>query len=285
MDIQLSDRAFGATVSGVALISVGDHDFKRIQDLVHERGVVCVKGGELMESEQVAFAARFGKLEKVFLKEALSKNFPELFVVSNILENGRPIGSRDAGRFWHTDGAFFVKPHYLSMLYAVEVPRDPSGRALGDTDFVGMGPAYDGLSESMKRRIDGLRAVHDLHHRYERSDNAQEMTRRAQEFPPRSHPLVIHHPDTGRKMLFLSEGYTTCIEGLPADESKGMLDELLAHLMRPEFGYRHSWNEADLLIWDNRATLHHANFDYELPQRRLMRRATVSGKTTLERPQ
>jgi taurine dioxygenase len=164
------------------------------------------------------------------------------------------------------------------MLYAIEVP-EKDGRAVGDTRFVAMGAAYDALPRDKRELVDRLRGVHSLHYRYAtKGGAAQELAELTAKFPPVSHPLAIRHPATGRKCLYLSEGYTTGIEGLPEDEAAGLLKELCAHVLRPEFQYHHQWAPGDLLIWDNRATLHRATFDYALPQRRLMRRATVSGQ-------
>jgi taurine dioxygenase len=276
MNIQLSDRVIGAIVTGVSLKDISDREFEMLRDLIHERSVVVIKGQELSEEDQVKFARRFGELQHVFIKDALLTNFPELFCVSNIFENGKPIGSTDAGIFWHTDGACFEKPHALSMLYSVEVPHEGT-KPLGDTNFIGMGAAYDALSFEMKQRIGSLRALHSLHHRYEKAKDASEVARQGALYPPASHPLMVAHPVTGRRCLYLSEGYTTCVEGLPENESAALLDDLRSHVVRPEFRYSHSWAVGDLLIWDNIATLHKATFDYALPQRRLMRRATVSG--------
>jgi taurine dioxygenase len=278
MTIVRSGRPIGASVSGVSLNALPEDAFETIRGLVHECGVIAIKDQDLSEPDQIGFARRFGDLQKIFIKEALSTDYPELFFVSNIIEDGKPKGSTDAGRFWHTDGAYLSKPHSVSMLYAIEIPYK-DGIALGDTDFAGMGAAFDALPEEMKQRIDGLRAIHDVNYRYGRTQNAENMLKRTVEFPPVSHPLVIRHPATGRKCLYLSEGYTSAIEGLPEAESAALLKQLCEHAQRPEFQYRHSWSPGDLLIWDNRSTLHHANFDYALPQRRLMRRATVAGES------
>ena len=279
MTITNSDRPVGAIVTGVSLPDISQGDFERIQDLVHQRSVVAIKGQDLSQAEQVRFARRFGELQKIFIKEALSTDYPELFYVSNVVENGKPLGSMDAGRFWHTDGAYVKKPHNVSMLYAIEVPQQ-DGKALGDTVFVGMGAAYDALSPEMKQRIEGLRAVHSLHHRYGvKTENAQDMAKRSLEHPPVSHPLAIRHPATGRRCLYISDGYTTGIEGMPDEEAQPLIKELFEHAISPQFQYRYSWEPGDLLIWDNRATLHRATFDYLPSQRRVMRRATVAGES------
>ena len=278
MDIIRNDRPIGATVTGLSLNQISAADFARLRDLVYERGVVAIKDQSLSEADQVAFARRFGDLQKIFIKEALSTDYPELFFVSNIIKDGKPVGSMDAGRFWHTDGAYLPKPHNVSMLYAIEVPRK-DGKALGDTDFAGMAAAYEALPDAARQRIGNLRAVHSLYHRYGvKTEDAATMAKRSAEFPPASHPLVVRHPVTGRKGLYVSEGYTTSIEGLPENEGAALLAQLCEHVTRPEFQYRYSWTPGDLLIWDNVATLHRATFDYALPQRRLMRRATVAGQ-------
>ena len=274
--IEHGTGAVGASVRGISLQALAEGEFEQIRRLVHERGVVAIKDQDLSEPEQIGFARRFGELQKIFIKEALSTNYPELFFVSNIVENGKPKGSTDAGRFWHTDGAYLTTPHTVSMLYAIEVPTH-DGVALGDTDFIGMGAAYDALPDSTRQNIDALRATHDVNHRYGRSENAEAMLKRTAQFPPASHPLVIRHPATGRRCLYFSEGYTSSIAGLEEAQGAALLAELCEHVQRPEFRYRHAWSPGDLLIWDNLGTLHRANFDYALPQRRLMRRATVGG--------
>lgn len=278
MQIHLARGPIGADVTDVDLGGLSDDDFTRLRALVYERGVVAVRGQELGEEQQVRFARRFGELQKIFIKAALSTRHPELFFVSNVVENGKPIGSMDAGKFWHTDGAYLGKPHNVSMLYAVEVPQE-GGKALGDTLFAGMAAAYDALAPVMQQRIDGLRAVHSLHHRYAVVPGKVEpLSRHSEDYPPASHPLAIRHPVTGRRCLYLSEGYTTHIEGLPRDESDELLRQLNRHVLEPQFQHRHQWAPGDLVIWDNRATLHRATFDYGPQQRRVMRRATVAGE-------
>jgi taurine dioxygenase len=278
MSVTLSERPIGARVANVRLSDLDEDAFRRIRDLVDERSVVAIERQDLSEPQQIAFARRFGELQKIFLKDALSSRYPELFVVSNILENGKPIGSTDAGVYWHTDGAYLPQPHSVSMLYAIEVP-EKDGKPVGDTLFAAMGAAYDALPRATRDLVDRLRGVHSLHYRYAtKSGAAQDLAELTRKFPPASHPLAIRHPATGRKCLYLSEGYTTGIEGLPEDEGAALLKALCEHVVRPEFQYRYQWAPGDLLIWDNRATLHRATFDYALPQRRLMRRATVSGQ-------
>jgi len=280
LDIRYPDGPAGAEILGVRVNhDMIDADFDRIRETVHRRGVAVVRGQELDEEDQVAFGRRFGPLQKIFLAEHLSLRCPELFLVSNIIEDGKPIGSTDAGKFWHTDGAYLEKPHNVSILYAIEVPHREDGQPLGDTLFAHMGAACAALPESTRRRLQGLRGVHSLYHRYgEKAGATQTMADRTRTVAAVSHPLVVTHPVTGQPCLYVSEGYTTGIEGMADEEAGPLLAELCEHVVRPEFQYRHRWSVGDVLIWDNRATLHRATFDYHLPQRRLMRRATVAGE-------
>jgi taurine dioxygenase len=278
MIVRNAEAPIGAEITGIDLSrEVADAEFERILGVLHDRGVIVIRDQHLDEAQQVRFARRFGELQKILFSEHLVAGFPELFLISNIVENGKPIGNTDAGRFWHTDGAYLPKPHNYSMLYAIEVPRK-EGLAVGDTFFAGMAAAYDALGRETKARIDGKRAVHSIGHRYEtKTGAAGDVVKRTREHPPVSHPVAIRHPATGRLCLYVTEGYTSGIEGLSDDEARPLLEELCRHAVRPEFQYRHRWREGDLLIWDNRATQHRATFDYALPQRRLMRRATVAG--------
>jgi taurine dioxygenase len=284
MNIVLAEAAIGASVTGIRLQEVDEQAFGRLRDLLHDRGVVVVRGQHLSEEEQIGFARRFGELQQIFIKEALSPRHPELFFVSNVVQDGKPLGSSDAGKFWHTDGAYLPNPHSVSMLYALEVPRGADGVPLGDTLFAGMSPAYDALPQALRARLEGLRGVQSLHHRYAIKDGKTEESERTGKFLPVSHPLVIRHPVTSRPCLYLSEGYTTHIEGLPAEESAVLIDQLCRHVTDPAFVYRHRWQEGDMLLWDNRSTLHRATFDYQPHQRRVMRRATVAGAPLVQCP-
>ena len=278
MKVTLTDRPIGAHVEGIDLAAIDEDSFVALRDLLDARGVIAIRDQDLSQAAQVAFARRFGELHRVFIREAAPLEYPELFLVSNILEDGKPIGSTDAGRFWHTDGAYIEAPHGVSLLYSIEVPRSDDGTVLGDTLFAGMAPAWEALPEPLRERLDAMRAVHSLYRRYGTLTGAKEMAERSLAFPPVSHPLVLRNPRTGRRALYLSEGYTTHIEGLSPEESEALLAQLCEHVTRPEFVYHHRWSPGELVIWDNLATLHRATFDYALPQRRLMRRATVAGR-------
>jgi taurine dioxygenase len=273
--------ALGAEIRDVDLAQpLTDATFDEIVAAFHEYEVVFVRNQVLTPGQHVAFSRRFGELERHVRVECCRPGFPELFVVSNIVENGKPIGTRDAGLFWHSDLCYLKEPSRGSIFYAREVPMQ-DGKPLGDTMFASTTAAYDALSDDMKQRIAGLKAVNSYEKGYYRDRKSgarapltEEQKRRTPDMP---HPVVRTHPYTGRKSLFVNEGYTSHIEGMDPREGDELLTALLEHVTDDRFVYRHKWQGGDLLIWDNCATQHRAISDYELPQRRLMERATVRG--------
>ena len=293
MRIQKLGRHLGAEIAGVDLSQpLDDATFAGISEAFFEHQVVVYRGQKLTPSQQVAFTRRFGELEHHVRKEHRLEGYPEILIVSNVLDSsGRAIGVQDAGRFWHSDLSYKHVPSLLSALYALEVPVK-EGRVLGATSFASTTAAYEALPEDLKRRLQGLRNVHS--YRYYRAKNVQAQreeqargARTVQEHvlseeqlksvPDVEVPIVRTHPVTGRKGLFINEGHTARIIGLPEEEGARLLADLCSHIVKPEFRYEHAWRAGDLLMWDNVAVQHKANFDYELPLRRLMHRTTVRG--------
>jgi taurine dioxygenase len=289
---KLGER-LGAEISGVDLSRpLDDAAFAEVAKAFFDNEVVVFRDQRLAPEEQVAFTRRFGELEHHVRRESCLPGFPEILVVSNVLdERGRAIGTQDAGRFWHSDLSYKREPSLLSALYALEVP-ERDGRVLGDTGFASATAAYQALPEATKRRLEGLRNVHS--YRYYRAKNARAQKAEAaaggrvvQEHTPTEAqlasvadvemPVVRTHPVTGRKALFVNEAHTSHLVGLPPAESEALLGGLYAHLVRPEFTYTHRWRAGDLLMWDNCAVQHKASFDYALPLRRRMHRTTVRG--------
>ena len=286
-------KHIGAEISGVDLTQpLSDDTFAQIAKAFFDNEVVFFRNQKITPAQQVAFTQRFGILEQHVRKESRLPGHPEILVVSNLLDDkGNAIGAQDAGRFWHSDLSYKKEPSLLSALYAVEVPAK-DGKVLGDTNFTSTTAAYDALPEAMKQRLQGLNNVHS--YRYYRNKNAQAQKEDAarggrvvQEHalteeqlisvPDVEAPIVRTHPVTKRKGLFINEAHTSAIVGLPQAEGDALRDEICQHIIKPEFQYRHSWQAGDLLLWDNCAALHKANFDYDLPQRRLMYRTTVRG--------
>ncbi|WP_374631225.1 TauD/TfdA dioxygenase family protein [Ferrovibrio sp.] len=230
----------------------------------------------LTPQQHIAFSRRFGELQIHVLKEFHLSGHPEILVVSNVVENGRKIGLGDAGRYWHSDLSYKEEPSLGSLLHAQELPATE-----GDTIFANMYLAYETLPDPIKQRIEGRRAVHSYTLKYDdlraRSNARNALTpEQLAQVAPVSHPIVRVHPETGRKALFVSEGFAARIEGLPEGESDELLKFLFAHSTRPEFLYRHKWQPGDLLFWDNRATIHLA-VGCPPDQRRTLYRTTVKG--------
>ncbi len=291
--VQRFGERLGAEIGGVDLSRPLSGDaFAQVAKAFFDNEVVVFRGQKLTPEQQVAFTRRFGELEHHVRKESCLAGFPQILIVSNVLdEAGRAIGAQDAGRFWHSDLSYKREPSLLSALYALEVPVK-DGRALGDTGFASATAAYEALPEQTKLRLQTLRNVHS--YRYYRTKNARAQRDEAaaglrvvQEHIPTpaqlatvpdvEMPVVRTHPVTGRKALFVNEAHTSHIVGLAREESDALLEELYRHIVRPEFTYIHRWQPGDLLMWDNYAVQHKATFDYVLPLRRLMHRTTVRG--------
>jgi taurine dioxygenase len=282
LEIRLASAPLGAEILGVDLSGdIDDAAFCEIVDLFHEHEVVFFRNQRLTPEQHVAFSRRFGELERHVRQDCCRPGFPELFVVSNVIENGRPVGSQDAGLFWHSDLCYLQEPSRGSLFYAREVPLDAQGKPVGDTMFASGTAAYQALPEAEKRRLAGLKAVNSYakgYYRDRRSGPRQPLTEeQKRRTPDVEHPVVRTHPYTGKKCLFVNEGYTASIAGMGAEEGDALLARLVEHSTRPEFVYRHQWRVGDFLIWDNCSTQHRAVMDYALPQRRLMERATLCG--------
>ncbi|WP_230686249.1 TauD/TfdA dioxygenase family protein [Burkholderia gladioli] len=271
------DGALGAEIVGLDLSRpIGEDDFARIHRAHLDHHVVVFRDQRITPDEHVAFSARFGPLQRHVLAQFALPDHPEVLIVSNILENGQPIGLGDAGHFWHSDLSYKEKPSLGSLLHAQELPAEG-----GDTLFANMHLAWDALPEALKREVEGRRAEHTYLARYAelqaRSPWRPNLTpEQIAQVKAVDHPIVRTHPETGRRALFVSEHFTTRIVGLPEDESRALLDELFAHSVRDEFVYRHQWREHDLVFWDNRSLMHLAAGTPDHLRRKLYR-TTIEG--------
>jgi taurine dioxygenase len=270
-------RALGAEISGLDLaVPLSADVVSALSQALGTHGILLFANQRLTPEQQIAFSRNFGDLEQHVLSEYNLPGHPEIFMVSNIVENGKPKGRAGAGQYWHSDMSYLKRPSLGSILYALEVPE-----VGGDTCFASMYKAYDALSEPMKKMLSGLRAVHDFAHsqqvylapRNYKPASADQVASR----PPVDHPVIRVHPETGRKALYVNPGMTSHILGLTADESRAILDCLFETSVRPEFVYRHRWRVGDVIFWDNRCVMHNAINDYGESDRRLMQRTTVGG--------
>ncbi len=267
----------GAEVTGLDLgRPLADDDFAAIVDAHLDRHVVVFRDQRITPEQQISFSRRFGPLQVHVLHQFHLQGHPEILVVSNIKENGQPIGLGDAGHYWHSDLSYKDRPSLGSMLHAQELPAEG-----GDTLFANMHLAYDTLPPELKRAIEGRRAEHSYLAKYEelraRSPWRPKLSeQQLAEVVPAIHPIVRTHPGNGRRALFVGEHFTTRVVGMPDDESRDLLDRLFAHSVRPEHVYRHRWQPHDMVFWDNRSVIHLAAGTPDHLRRRL-NRTTIEG--------
>jgi taurine dioxygenase len=278
MRVVPSGRAIGAEIQDVDLSQRLDEPlFAEIEQAFDRYAVLCVPGQTLNELQLIAFARRFGEVERIFLSQYSHPEYPEIMYVSNIRENGRDIGHADAGRVWHTDMSYTARPPRATLLYALEVPTQ-NGVALGETQFASAAAAYDSLSADEKARIEGLRAVHQVAGRRAKTGTGQHDQAQRREQPAVVHPVARTHPRTGRKCLYVSKGECEAIEGMAQGEALALVERLADRIVEERFCHTHHWRVGDVLLWDNCAVQHLATFNYEWPRhRRLMQRITVGG--------
>lgn len=278
-DILPLSAPLGAEVVGLDLAKpLSGDDFARIHRAHLDHHVLVFRDQRITPEQQVEFSRRFGPLQIHVLHQFALAGYPEVLIVSNVMENGKPIGLGDAGHFWHSDLSYKEKPSLGSLLHAQELPAEG-----GDTLFANMHLAWDTLPAHLRSAVEGRRAEHTYLARYAelqaRSPWRPNLTaEQIAQVKPVVHPVVRTHPETGRKALFVSEHFTTRIVDLPEDESRALLDALFAHSVLEEHCYRHEWREHDLVFWDNRSLMHLAAGTPDHLRRKLYR-TTIEGDT------
>ena len=275
MEIRPASPATGAESLGADIgAGLDDGEFAILRDALDRHGVIVLRNQALTPESQVAFTRRFGEPEFNFNAARFGiDGSPEIYLISNIVEHGAPIGTRRAGETWHTDMSYAERPAGATMLYAVEVPV-LHGLALGDTCFANAAAAWDALPAAMQEEIAGLRGIFDFRGRKRSSPvSAADIA----QYPPVEHPIVRTHPRTGRKSLYIARDDCTGIVGKDEETSRGLIEALADHIVRTEFIYQHRWQAGDVVVWDNCTVQHRAVQDYDLPQRRLLWRTTVKG--------
>jgi taurine dioxygenase len=251
-------------------------DFARVHRAHLDHHVLVFRDQRITPQQQIDFSRRFGRLQVHVLHQFQLEGHPEILVVSNIVENGQPIGLGDAGHYWHSDLSYKERPSLGSLLHAQELPADG-----GDTLFADMHAAWDTLPPALRDAVEHRRAEHSYLAKYEelraRSPWRPKLSaEQIAQVRPVTHPVVRTHPETGRRALFVSEHFTTRIVGLPDDESADLLAQLFAHSVRPQHVYRHHWQPFDMVFWDNRSVMHLAT-GCPADQRRRLNRTTVEG--------
>jgi taurine dioxygenase len=279
--IEPTGRILGATVRGVDLSRpLSDGDFATILLGLGRHGVLHFPQQRLEAPALQDFSQRFGRIQATLSGRHHEPGMPEVGILSNIIENGEPIGITDAGQDWHTDMSYNPTIGFLNVLYAVKVPhRD--GRVLGATVFVNTQAAYEDLAPEVKARLRDATATHDFNKFWEkmrvrpgslRDPLTPEQRRRR---PPSVHPVFLTHPISGRTVLYCNPGYAIRINELDEAESGRTLEMLFAHQLQPRYQYTHQWTVGDVLVWDHIGTLHNAVADYGPDEHRLMKRCQV----------
>ncbi|MGA2214056.1 MAG: TauD/TfdA family dioxygenase [Bryobacteraceae bacterium] len=274
MTVNPSGAALAADIHDVELKSLSDGAFAEIHRAWLDHLVLRFRGQQLSVDDLVSFSRRFGDLDWAPVQETGRRfvdGHPEIYVVSNVIENGVPIGSLGAGEaVWHTDMSYLENPPKASMLYALEVPA-----AGGDTHFCNMYRAYDSLPDALKQRASGLALKHDATYNsggYVRQGLA------ATDDPVSSegvyHPLVRTHPETGRRVLYLGRRRNAYLCGLPLAESEALLDELWSHATREEITWKAEWQPGDVVLWDNRCSMHRRD-SFDPSSRRILYRTQI----------
>jgi len=270
-------QAVGAEVTAVDLATITESEFGLIRAAWHQYSALLFRNQHLDDNDLLAFSRRFGQLDHAPIMEngrSAVDGKPEIYVISNVLDNdGKAIGSLGSGEaVWHTDMSYLECPPDASMLYSLEVP--PFG---GNTSLAGMNEALRSMSGKLRSKIQGKTIKHDGTY------NSGGMLRRGvrQDDNPMTcegtaHPIVCVHPETKKETLYLGRRQNAYITGMSLNDSENLLDELWAHATQPVFQFEHRWREGDLLLWDNRCTLHkRGRFDPN--SRRVMHRTQISG--------
>ena len=265
---------FGAEIVDVDVRTADDATLDAVVDTFHRHGAILLRGQTLDPGELTAFVARFGEPEDHTQKRFTLPGHPKVFVLSNRTVDGEPIGAHNDGVGWHTDYSYKAEPVMCTMLYAVEVP--PEG---ADTLLADQCAAWDALAPERQAELDGL----VLHHSYQYFMETREFGRQTlsaelkRENPDVFHPLVRTHPADGRKALWVSTGTVKEVVGMPDPEGLQLIDELVEWVTQDRFVYRHKWREGDVLVWDNRCTLHTGTLYDDTKYFRVMHRLWAKG--------
>jgi taurine dioxygenase len=253
--------ALGAQIHGIDLGTITGDQSRDVLAAVHHHALVRFKNQKMTVRQYVELGEKLGTIMPYPDERYRHPEHPGLFVSSNV--KGRTMGMARSGYFWHTDLSFKPRPQPLTVLYPQLLPQ-----AKRETLFINMADIYDALPAALRSVVDGRTAKHDPSMRYKPSladveanlDIGEILERKRPLFPAPTHPLVITHPVTRRRILYMNSGFTTSIDGLPYDESQAALKELFAFIERPEHVQPHSWELGDIIVWDNRMLIHKAGY-------------------------
>jgi taurine dioxygenase len=281
MKIIHNGGAMGARIEDIDLAqALTPENYRAIEQALGRHGVISFPGQALTALNLKTFAGNFGKLEINVANLYYEPGLPEVMILSNIVENGKPVGLSDAGQDWHTDMSYSRTIAFSNVLYGIRIPvRD--GKSLGNTEFCNMHAAYEGLPSELKAELEGMTITHDFNKFWEMMRREKGSTRpplteeQRKKKPPVSHPVFLTHPITGKKVLYANPGYSMRINEMAEGRSAEVLDFLFKHQLQEQYRYRHNWTEGDVLMWDNMGTIHNAVADYRPDEHRLIKRCQV----------
>jgi taurine dioxygenase len=279
MQVSPLSENIGAEITGIDAAELDEKTFAGVRDALHQHKIVVVRDQSLNPVTQTDFSRRFGEIQYHINSKYKMPDQPEVLILSTEVVDGKNIGIPDAGSDWHSDHAYVDRPTAYTILQSVKVPK-----VGGDTEWTNMALAYEMLPIEMKTRIDGLTGIHSFNrtrnprmNRPTRHENEVEYF--AKHSPPDAfHPIARTHPHTGQKALFVSPRFTIGIKDMDDAEAQPLLDELFDHIANRDFVYHHSWRAGDLVMWDNRQTLHLACGGVTPPEVRRMHRTTILGE-------
>lgn len=265
---------FGAEIEGVDLREANPETLRAVVDAFHRHGAILLRDQHLSPGELVDFVANFGEPEDHTLKEFTVPGHPKVYVLSNRVVDGKPIGAHNDGVGWHTDYSYKPEPVMATMLFAVEVPPEGSDTLLADCVA-----AWNALPPERQAQLEGKVLHHSyIHFMRTREYGAMELSDELKrQNPDVFHPLVRTHPADGRKALWPSTGTVLEVMGMPNPQGLDMVQELVDFATQDRFVYRHKWRKGDLLMWDNRCTLHTGTLFDDTKYIRQMHRLWVRG--------
>lgn len=275
MEIQRVTPVLGAEILGVDLSKpLSNAEFEAVHDAFVTHSVLIFRDQDLSAQNMIDFSSQFGPLMIHVLKESLLEGHPEIYKLSNRRKKGKSEGRAYAGQYWHSDLTYEPRPSLGSLLYGIEVPE-----VGGDTLFASTAHAFETLSPALQAMLEGLTAEHLFAHAFRGGINrAARDGDPLNERPAVHHPVVRTHSVTGRKSLFVNEGFTVRINELTTDESSALLSFLFSHITRADVVLRHHWRSGDAILWDNRALVHRGVNDYGDDDIRHMYRTTIEDR-------
>ena len=232
--------------------------------------VVCIKDQKLSPSKLADVSRLFGKPKQYFVKDETVDDIPEVIIVSNRTRENKP---KVYASHWHTDDSYRKKPATLTFMYPDILPENGGG-----TDFINCYSVYDDLPQELKIKIKKLRAVHKWQSRRNVSEVVKLTKEQEKDTPPVEHPLIRTHPMSNKKSVYINPNRIDHILGFNETESDKLLDEIYEFSFQDKFQYRHTYEKGDLVIWDNRCTMHKANSDYDVSHLRIMHRVMLEGE-------